>query len=152
MPAQRPERETIQKAVDLYLPVAYPDGLPASVRSLLAILQTFAGDIYRSPAVSDDGARPPKRYSLRLGNKFYPHMKIAIELSPDASEFLFRADTHDQHVAPPPEHPEYKAYCEMVVKNQRLASAIEAEWGKAGLDTFKTFLKDDLARRAREGK
>jgi hypothetical protein len=139
MSAQRPERETILKAVDLYLPRAYPKGLPASVRSQLAILQTFGGDIYRSPVIADDGKRPPSRYSLRLGNEFYPHMKIAIELSPDGSRFLFRADTHDRHVAPPVDHPEYKAYCEMVVQNQRIATGVEG-----------TFLKEDLERRKKE--
>ena len=35
--------------------------------------------------------------------------------------------------------------------NQKLATAIETAWADADLPTFKTFLRDDLAKRKRNG-
>jgi hypothetical protein len=35
--------------------------------------------------------------------------------------------------------------------NQSLAEAIETEWARSGLPTFKQFLRQDLARRAGGG-
>ena len=85
--------------------------------------------------------------SLRLGNPWYPHMKLTIERAPDGKTSLFRADTHDRHIHVGPESPEYAAFCQMMEKNQSLASRIEAAWESGGLPTFKSFLRQDLARR-----
>jgi hypothetical protein len=74
-------------------------------------------------------------------------MKLAIDPRPDGKGFLFRADTHDRHACPPPESKEYPLFCALMEKNQRLSQQIESAWADAGLTTFKTYLRDDLARR-----
>ena len=106
------------------------------------------GDFYGSSIFESDSASASSKLSLRLGNRFYPHMKLTIERSPDKQSYLFRADTHDRHICPAPGTRDYAAFCELMDNNQKLAQAIEASWAAQHLATFKTYLRDDLARRA----
>lgn len=153
MQIERPDPSDVMRAVDTYMKVAYGDDpVPAHVRSQLAVLQTWKGDFFRSPAIASDGGTPPKRYSIRLGNRFYPHMKLAIERSPDGKAYLLRADSHDAHCCPPADRPEYAAFREMMDRNRVIASSVEEAWAAEGLMTFKAYLQRDLARRkASEG-
>jgi hypothetical protein len=105
------------------------------------------GEFFDSPLFTRDLHVPPTRYSLRLGNKLYPHMKLTIEAAPDESQFLFRADTHDGHVCPPSSSREYPQFQKLMEHNQNLAEAIDRAWAQDGIATFKTYLRDDLARR-----
>jgi hypothetical protein len=139
----------VRKAIDVYLRHAYDEGrLPAAVQQRLAQLVGDDAEAYfQSKAWERDAGQNPPRYKLRLGNRHYPHMKLAIDPRPDAHGFLFRADTHDRHVCPPPASKEYPLFCDLMEKNQKLSQEIETAWAEAGLTTFKTYLKDDLARR-----
>ena len=74
-------------------------------------------------------------------------MKLIIGPTPTGDAYLFRADTHDRHVQVSPESPEYAALCEMLAKNHAIGTKIESAWELAGLPTFKTYLRQDLARR-----
>jgi hypothetical protein len=74
-------------------------------------------------------------------------MKLAIERRPDRHGYLFRADTHDSHCCPATTSREYGAFRELMELNQSVAQAIETAWERDDLPTFKTFLKEDLARR-----
>ena len=91
---------------------------------------------------------PPAKYNLRLGNCFYPHMKLVVESTPDGLGYMFRADTHDKHIRPAPDSKEYAMFTELMANNQKLSEQIEAAWEAAGLPTFKQYLREDLARRA----
>ena len=142
-----PEPSDVMRAVETYVRLAYGSELPVAVRSQLAVLGSWKGPFFRSPAIAADKEDPPRRYSIRLGNRNYPHMKLAMELSPDGRAYLFKADTHDGHCLPPPQHPEHAAFMAVMGENQRIATAIEQGWADQGLPTFKTYLRDDLARR-----
>ena len=74
-------------------------------------------------------------------------MKLVIERTPGGSDYLLRADTHDGHVRPKPGSPDEAAFNQLIVENQRLAEAIELAWERDGLPTFKSHLRQDLARR-----
>jgi hypothetical protein len=122
---------------------------PTAVRDRLDTLRaTPPGDFFDSPVFERDDPKTPTRYALRLGNKLYPHMKFVIERSPDGRTFLFKADTHDQHIRPKPESREYRAFTELMKLNQQTAEGVEAEWARRGMPTFKGYLRQDLARRA----
>ena len=150
MPAAPPPPSQVWQAIETYLKLAYEGSSPPlEVRSRLEALKT-ARDVdsfYGSPILQRDLHDPPTRYTLRLGNKLYPHMKLSLDMSPDDREFLFRADTHDRHCCPAPSSPDYAAFSDMMAKNQSLAEAIDAAWAAQGLRTFKTYLREDLARR-----
>lgn len=165
-PWQRPDPKTVWRAIETYLRLAYPapggapagDRLraapnpPAAVRNRLETLGSIPDEsFYECPVLERAGGKPgesyPNRYSLRLGNRLYPHMKLVIDRAPDGRSFLLRADTHDAHCQPRPGSPEQAAFAELSRRNRQLAEAIEAAWEADHLPTFKKFLRDDLARR-----
>jgi hypothetical protein len=149
---QQPKADQVLQAVEIYLSLAYPRGVPATVRSRVEKLREappdrlLASDLFEKTPMQD-----PDHYRLRLGNEMYPHMKLTIDRRPDRRGFLFRADTHDRHIVPPPGSPEEQAFQEMQSRNHRLAQAIEKAWTQQGLPTFKSYLREDLARRQRSG-
>lgn len=152
MSAQPPDRDQVQRAIDIYVSLAYENDPPHLVRAQLESLQALPADQFlQSPLFTRDFRVPPTRYSLRLGNRVYPHMKLTIEASPDDSKFLFRPDTHDGHVCPPASSPEYPRFRSMMEHNQKLAERIDAGWAAVGIPTFKSYLRDDLARRQGAG-
>jgi hypothetical protein len=145
-----PDPSDCFRAIDVYLKHAYAAEPTTTVKSQVATLKGWPGDPYKSPLFARTGnGGVTQRYSMRLGNQHYPHMKLALELSPAGDRYLFRADTHDRHVCPPAGSPEHRAFAELMQKNQQIAETIEAAWAKEGLATFKTYLKEDLARRGK---
>lgn len=149
MAASKPDPSRTKQAIEIYLRIAY-DGQPPplNVRSMLTTLENWGGDYYACPVWSADIVKPPSRYSARLGNMYYPHMKLVLQMSPNDEQWLFRADAHDKHICPPVESPDYGAFCQLIEKNQKLVEKIESAWAAEGLPTFKTYLREDLARRA----
>jgi hypothetical protein len=137
----------ILRAVDQYLSLAYKGDPPLRARSLREVLAVWQGPALKCPAFSRDPKADTDVFTLRLGNSFYPHMKLAIQLSPRREKFIFRVDTHDRHCCPANTSPEYGAFCELMDKNQKLAQVIESEWEKRGIPTFKSYLRADLERR-----
>ena len=151
MPSKLPDQALTQKAIEIYLANAYDAAPPLAVRSLLNLLKSWAGDFYAAPAFAKTGEQNLPRCTLRLGNSFYPHMKLALEPTPDGSGYLFKADSHDKHLCPAPTHPDYSAFMDLRSKNQKVVEAIESAWADAGIPTFKTYLKADLSRRSAHG-
>ena len=139
-----PSADTFFNAIDIYLAHAYGIGaaIPKPVAARVEQVK-LAGKWWESAAMEGDA----KRRMLRLGNKFYPHMKMAVEERPDHLGYLFRADTHDRHVRPAPGSKEEAAFKELMARNLAVSQAIEAGWNAAGVPTFRAYLKEDLARR-----
>jgi hypothetical protein len=146
---QKPSPELVWRAIDSYLSIAYTTEPSATVRTRLDSLRAANDDsFFENSIFENDKQDPPQRYCLRLGNRFYPHMKLVIERTPDGAGYMFRADTHDKHVRPAPGSKEYSVFCELMENNQKLAEQIDARWEQQGIPTFKQYLKKDLARRA----
>jgi hypothetical protein len=144
-----PPEET-WRAIEIYLSHAYPGPPPAAVYVKVERLKLLPPEsLYSDSAFERDSASPPNKLSLRLGNRYYPHMKLTIERAPDKLSFLFKADTHDSHCCPSPDSREHAAFRQLMDANQKIAQAIETAWAEQRLPTFKTFLRDDLARRAK---
>jgi hypothetical protein len=147
-----PDPSIVWRAIDTYIRVAYGGPPPSAVRSRLETLKALDADSFYDAAVLEKkGDGPTARVLLRLGNRFYPHMKLTIEKRPDRHGALFRADTHDAHCCPAVSSREYQTFRQLMEQNQALAQTIEAEWEREGLPTFKSFLKEDLARRQGNG-
>ena len=144
----KPETSQLWQAITVYLEHAYGGPpTPAVQRRIDQLRSAPEEKIYESPVFELDSAESPTRYYLRLGHRRYPNMKLVTELCPDGGGYLFRVDTHDAHGCPEPDSPDYEAYRALMAMNQELAQKIEAAWGECGLLTFKTYLRDDLARR-----
>jgi len=151
MPDDRPNPDQVWKAIDIYMADAYATR-PASptVKSLIALLRAWAGPLLNAPPFVKAGEANRPRYSLRLGNHVYPHMKLVVEPGPTGGQYLFKADTHDRHVCPPQDSPEFSEFRKLMDENQRLSERIETDWAAQGLPTFKSLLRDDLARRQQQ--
>src|ERR1700716_1295328 len=117
MPAPLPDPETFWQAIKTYLSLAYEGPPPERVQSQLAMMRSWAGSFYDNRPLVPNPSTPPTRYTMRLGNRFYPHMKLALDLSPDDSAWMFRVDSHDKHACPPSTAPEYAAFCDLMQKN-----------------------------------
>jgi hypothetical protein len=143
-----PDPKVVWKAIEVYIDVAYGGPPPSAVRSRLETLRALSADSFYDSAVFEHrGEGITARVLLRLGNRFYPHMKLAIEKRPDRHGCLFRADTHDAHCCPARASREYEAFRQLMEMNQTVAQAIDAAWEAANVPTFKTYLREDLARR-----
>lgn len=154
---QKPPVPLLWRAIKTYLRHAYdgpvsPAGIPATVpsavRARLEVLSaTDPPEVFDSNIFERDTPANPVRYSLRLGNRSYPHMKLVIDRAPDCRAYLFRADSHDTHVRPRPGSRDEKAFLQLMQENHKTADAIESAWEEEGLPTFKRFLREDLERR-----
>jgi hypothetical protein len=134
------------QAIEIYLKHAYPGPPPSAVRGRLETLaKQPAETFYDCPVLERND--PLTRYSIRLGNSTYPHMKMAIERSADGSAVFFKSDTHDRHCCPAPTSREYKVFLSLMESNESIASKIESAWAEAGVPTFKEYLRQDLQRR-----
>lgn len=144
---RKPTRSEVLRAVEIYLSVAYPDEPPSAVRARLETLRSMPDEeLYDSAVLEHERVLRPAGYKLRMGNPFYPHMRLIIESAPDGG-YLFRVDTHDRHCAPPPKSRDYTSFCKLMERNQLVAQQIEAAWAAAGIPTFQGYLKGDLVGR-----
>src|SRR5688500_1638053 len=157
MPWQKPDPAAVWRAVTTYLAAAYegvpsthgvPGNTPSAVKNRLESLRLApASDFFATPVFERDNPASPTKFSLRLGNRHYPHMKLVIERSPDGQGHLLRADTHDAHCRPAPGSRDYAGFCQLMDQNRQVAERIEAAWEVLGLPTFKAYLRNDLAKR-----
>ena len=147
MSAPFPEAAEVIRAIEIYLSAAYPTAPPTVVKARVANVKGCLPDWSHCREFVPEARDHGTRYTLRLGNPFYPHMKLAIEPSPGGDRFLYKADTHDKHVCPKPDSPDYAAFAKLMENNQKLAETIESAWEQAGLSTFKSYLREDLERR-----
>jgi hypothetical protein len=146
MAAELPSPELLWRAIEIYLREAY-DGPPKrDVQARLdGLRREPPGALYESRLLERDA--DVGRFRLRLGNRFYPHMKLLVEPSPDGQAYLFKCDTHDRHCCPAATSPEYGSFLQLMRRNEQIASRVEAAWETADVVTFKRYLREDLARR-----
>ena len=123
-----PSKESINKAIDIYLSKAYRGPCPVNV------LEKLPGDQYepevflmgesveRSPDTSNlTGIRS---FALRLGNDIYPHMKLRISRLPGEMVYVFSVDCHDSFLSAPAESPDAEELEELKNHNNRLSREI----------------------------
>ena len=153
MAAQRPGSSQVWQAINTYLRHAYDPAkpLPATVQTRVDVLRSTCGDLFATPAFEKDPATPNERFCLRLGNRRFPHMKLVVDCR-TGERCIFRADAHDAHCRPKEGSPEMSQYLDLVDFNRSVTTAIDAAWAEEGLPTFKTFLREDLARRSAAAK
>ena len=77
---------------------------------------------------------PCVRYSLRLGNRNYPFMKLLLQEHLVAGEFYFSIDSHDQ-MDIKPDYPDYEAWMAVRRFNRELKAKIESQFDAEGVDT-----------------
>jgi hypothetical protein len=149
------------RACRIFLELAYPGGeptVPPKRRQFWEIPTEVAIDRYLPPQVGPElcqkvGAAPGSKpgFAYRLGCAHFPHLKLQVVRCDQG--WVFGVDTHD-HFFPgglPESDPEAQAWRQLLAANRRLKERIEQAWERAGLLTFHTLLREDLANPERRG-
>lgn len=141
--------EEVRRALAIFLSAAYQQvEIPETRRQFAHIgeSETLDGFFARpgvqrleAPDLSHEGG-----WSLRVGNAWYPHMKVTIQPYGRPPGYVFGVETHDRFNLPP-SSPEAEALRVMQERNLQLARKVEAEWEAAGLPTAKGQLRRALA-------
>jgi len=142
---RRPSPQEVWRAIDAYTRAAYSGALPSAVRDRLRTLRAVPDDeFYNCAVVESDRGTPLWRYRIRLGNQYYPHMRLVIEPRHEPPGYAFVVDTHDEHCSPPAGSREYRQFARLKELNRRVAGRIEAALAAAGVPT----LRDGAVRSA----
>jgi hypothetical protein len=147
-----PPVHIVKKAIEIYLPLAYPSGqIPEVTRGRMAPVMA-AADTSPIQAEWFEAADKDGRavYRLRLGQVAYPHMKLSVEESPDGKGYLLLADAHDNHLMAAETSPDAKFLAELRKNNAALVEKIQTAWTQAGLPTFRNYFRAVMERRAAE--
>lgn len=141
----------LRLAVAIYLRSAYAESkLPEAIQRRL--------DWFDSPRLDEILARPPfertprrddrpESCALRLGNSYYPHMKLVVTPWEWRRGKLLSVDSHDQLQISADKSEEKKALELLQAHNARIKDEIESAWDDAGLPTHANFLLEFLAQR-----
>jgi len=127
--------ELVRQAIAIYQDLAYGQGrkqraveLPAGhgAEALLAM--------FHKEQVEAVPGHPCVRYTLRLGNRNYPFMKLLLQEHLLPGEFYFAVDSHDQ-MEIKPDYPDYEQWMAVRRFNRGLKRQIEQSFACAGIDT-----------------
>lgn len=92
-----PDISELWRAVGIYLQHAYPAGEPTpAVRERIERLRAAGEKPWDQPVFEKADVATGRQYGIRLGNAWYPHMKLTLEKSPAGEGYMLRVDTHDR--------------------------------------------------------
>lgn len=158
-PEGRPSAQQILLAVEIYFRLAYGPDLPALKCSPPEGLgaDDKGPEVDRwlmSDAVDRDPPGAPleevRTFSLRLGNRRYPHMKLKISRPSQEPFYVFCVDSHDTFLRAIGSAADHEALEELKAYNNALAHDIRNGWQQANLPTEESYLRHKLAQ-ARKG-
>ncbi len=141
--------ETIRQAIAVFQEIAYgtsgrarrtPDLAAMDGKDLDSVLALFTRE-----CVEPEPGHPCIRYSLRLGNRNYPFMKLVLQEHLVVGEFFFAVDTHDQ-MDIKPDFPDYEAWMAVRRFNREMKQRIEQAFHDHGLDTASCLRRAVAAR------
>jgi len=148
-----PRAEALQDALDIYLSRAYPDGVDERISQKFTVpgdcdLAVWLIEAVGEPEPVDAGIDSVRSIALRLGNAFYPNMKLRLTRPPGNDVFVLMVDSHDVMLAAPPGSPDHEALEELKAANAAIAGDITRAWDAADLPTERNYLRDKI-RQAR---
>lgn len=127
--------DMVERAVSIYQDLAYGDGGPTRRAACDPDVPADGplGRFHRERAERVPG-HTCRRFSMRLGNRNYPNMKLLLQEHLVEGEFFFAVDTHDQ-MEFGPELPDFEQWQALRRFNGDLKRRIEERFAQAGLDT-----------------
>ena len=130
-------REMVDKAVSIYQDLAYGSMSPKRRMPAAADGGDDPLDLFHKELVENVPGHACCRYSMRLGNRNYPFMKLLLQEHLLAGEFFFAVDTHDQ-MEIDASFPDYEQWMAVRRFNGELKRRIEESFEQAGLHTAAT--------------
>ncbi len=151
-----PRAEALQDAVDIYVSRAYPDGADERISRKFTVpddcdLAEWLIEAVGEPEPVDADIDSVRSIALRLGNAFYPNMKLRLTRPPGNDVFLLMVDSHDVMLAAPPGSPDYEALEELKSANAAIVGDITGAWDAAGLPTERNYLRDKIRQARKRG-
>jgi hypothetical protein len=144
-------------AIDMFLARAYPDGVGEQVSAKFTVpddgeLARWLIETVGEPEPADGDIDSVRSIALRLGNAFYPNMKLRLTRPPGNELFLLMVDSHDVMLAAPVGSSDHQALEELKTANAAIAADVTSAWDAAGLPTERNYLRDKIrqARNQRE--
>ncbi|MCU0864113.1 MAG: response regulator [Planctomycetes bacterium] len=130
--------EMVARAIRIYQDLAYGTGRPRRPQEALDALAPNSPDavltLFQKEQHETVPGHPCHRYTMRLGNRNYPFMKLLLQEHLLAGEYYFAVDTHDQ-MEIKPDYPDYEQWLAVRRFNRDLKRQIEQGFEQAGLDT-----------------
>ncbi|MCP4375032.1 MAG: hypothetical protein GY794_02455 [bacterium] len=149
-----PRSEVLRDAIDMYLARAYPDGVSEQISRKFTVPDDCDLGLWLLETAGE--AEPPgsdidsvRTIALRLGNAFYPNMKLNMVRPPGSKEFLLMVDSHDVMLKAPEGSPDYQALEELKTANAAIVADVTSAWDAAAMPTERNYLRDKI-RQARE--
>ena len=143
-----PSTDQLRKAMEIYLSYAYEGPPPEPAINLIPPEDCDAAEWLMSDVSQRDPADAPlanvRSFALRLGNRYYPHMKLRLSCPAGGGKYLLSVDCHDAFLRCPPGSGEAPAIEDLKRKNAAIASAIHAAWDEAGLPTERNYLREKI--------
>ncbi|HPS52901.1 MAG TPA: hypothetical protein PLK08_05045 [Phycisphaerae bacterium] len=143
-----PDIATIRKAVDIYMKHAWITPPGEQFTSQLPPAGDFdpitwiMGEMVERDYMGDEKLPDNlKSAAFRLGNTFYPNMKLRLTRMPNSNEFLFSVDSHDAILQAPEGTPDHAMLEELKAANAQITEAVLAEWDTAGIMTERNYLR-----------
>ena len=151
-----PRAEALRDAIDMYLSRAYPDGADEQISRRFTVpddcdLAGWLIEAVGEPEPADADIDSVRSIALRLGNAFYPNMKLRLTRPPGNDIFLLMVDSHDVMLAAPPGSPDYEALEELKASNAAIVGDITHTWDAAGLPTERNYLRDKIRQARKRG-
>ena len=130
--------DLVGKAVAIFLQHAYGgSGRPGRMPDLSLPAESSPEQVlglFQREAYEDAHGHKAVRYTLRLGNRNYPFMKLLLQEHLVAGEWCFAVDTHDE-MNIKPDYPDYEAWMSVRRFNSNLKREIECSLAAAGIPT-----------------
>ena len=147
-PLKLPSAEDVRRAVRLYLANAYDGDVAELADRFLPSPDADMAEWLMSEVTERDPPDAPldavRIFSLRIGNKHYPNMKLRLSRPPDERALLFSVDSHDAFLRAPPGSPDFAALEDLKRGNAEIAAAIGRAWHDAGVLTERNWLREKI--------
>ena len=137
MKLERLSMDLLNVAITIYWERAYAQGSDRAKPQFSLATSAQPEEVltlFRREEVEVMNGRPCIRYTMRLGNRNYPFMKLLLQEHILEGEYFFAVDTHDE-MEIKPEYPDYEAWNAVRQFNDKLKREIEAGFTAAGLET-----------------
>lgn len=141
--------QMVEKAVSIYQDLAYGSVVPKNRARPVGDGDGVLGQFHKEHVEKLPG-HTCSRYSMRLGNRNYPFMKLLLQEHLIAGEFFFAVDTHDQ-MEIGPDFPDYEQWVAVRKFNCELKRRIEESFEQAGLDTSAVVRRLVIASHCEQG-
>lgn len=153
MKLERLSLGVLNKAISMYWARAYAQTSGGRAKPQFSLTASASPEevlgLFHREEVEVMNGRPCIRYTMRLGNRNYPFMKLLLQEHILVGEYFFAVDTHDE-MEIKPEYPDYEAWNAVRRFNTMLKRQIEEDFAGAGLDTAAMLRKMVCGRTGKE--